>query len=131
MLITLSDIDNTGDELIAAFKAGADQVLEVQFYTSELRRYRDQARELAMTAAMEKAQDLATASGTEAGCGLSINENTWSYYSGSWWCGRNRDMWTQNLVQNVSANQSMPAEIPISVGKIAIHAEVSASFSLG
>ena len=81
-------------------------------------------------AAMEKADALASAAGTEAGCVLSINENTWSYYSGSWGGGRDRNTWTQNVVQNVTGDQSMPDEMPISVGKIAIHAEVSASFSL-
>jgi len=128
--ITLTDVDKTSNVLIAAFKAGANQVLDVQFYTSELRRYRDDARELAMKAAVEKAEALANAAGTEAGCVLSINENTWSYYSGSWGGGHNRDMWTQNVVQNVTGDQSMPDEMPISVGKIAIHAEVNASFSL-
>ena len=128
--ITLTDVDKTSNVLIAAFKAGANQVLDVQFYTSELRRYRDEARDLAMKAAVEKAEALANAAGTEAGCVLSINENTWSYYSGSWWGGRNRDMWTQNVVQNVTGDQSMPDEMPISVGKIAIQAEVNASFSL-
>ena len=42
--------------LAAALKAGVNQVNNVEFYTSELRKYRDQARELAMKAAKEKAQ---------------------------------------------------------------------------
>jgi hypothetical protein len=129
--ITLTDIDLTSDVLIAALKAGANEVQNVQFYTSELRRYRDQARELAMTAATEKAQALAQAGGSVAGCVLQINENTWSYYQGSWWGGRDRAMWTQNVVQN-TASEGQPSldETPISVGQIVVKAEVSASFSL-
>jgi len=128
--ITLKDVSRTGDVLIAALKAGANEVQEVQFYTSELRRYRDEARKLAMKAATEKAQLLASAAGAKAGCVLTINENSWSYYNGSWWGGRDRAMWTQNVVQNATTDQPMPDETPISVGQIVVKAEVGASFSL-
>ena len=131
--ITLTDVDKTGDVLIAAFKAGANQVLGVEFYTSELRHYRDQARDLAMKAAVEKAQALASAGGAEAGCVLSINENTWSYYNGSWWDRynqNNQSVWTQNVIQNVTGDQPVPDEMPVSVGKIVIQAEVNANFAM-
>ena len=59
--ITLRDVRKTSPVIAAALKAGANQVLNVEFYTSELRKYRDQARELAMKAAAEKANDLASA----------------------------------------------------------------------
>lgn len=36
-------------------------------------------------AANEKAQDLAEAAGAEAGCVVSINENTWSYFNSGWY----------------------------------------------
>jgi uncharacterized protein YggE len=61
--VTLKDVSRASDVVVAALKAGANEVLDVQFYTSELRRYRDQARELATTAAAEKAQALAKAGG--------------------------------------------------------------------
>jgi hypothetical protein len=128
--ITVKDVNKTNDILIAALRAGANEVLNVQFYTSELRRYRDEARTLAMKAATEKAQLLADAGGTQAGCVLNISENTWSYYNGSWWGGRDRAMWTQNVVQNAATDQPIPDETPISVGQIVVKAEVSASFSL-
>lgn len=129
--ITLRDVSQVSEVLIVAFRAGANEVQNVQFYTSELRRYRDEARSLAMKAATEKAAALASAGGAQAGCLRSINENSWSYYNGSWWGGRDRAMWTQNVVQNApSGEQPASDETPISVGQIVVRAEVNASFSL-
>ena len=131
--ITLTDVDQTSDVLAADLQAGANQVQNVQFYTSELRRYRDQARELAMKAASEKAQALAEAGGAQAGCLMQINENSWSHYNGYWWGGRDRAMWSQNVVQNAAPTEPAAgeeAETPISSGQIVVRAEVNATFSL-
>jgi uncharacterized protein YggE len=130
--VTLTNVDQASDVLAAALQAGANQVQNVQFYTSELRRYRDQARELAMKAASEKAQALAGAGGAQAGCLLQINENSWSHYNGYWWGGRDRAMWSQNVVQNAAPSEpaSEETETPISSGQIVVRAEVNATFSL-
>jgi uncharacterized protein YggE len=133
--VTLKDVSRASDVVVAALKAGANQVLDVQFYTSELRRYRDQARELAMTAATEKAQALAKAGGTETGCVMQIGENSWSYYTGWWGSRRDQSMWAQNVVQNAAPNpgsgdQSGSDEGPISLGQIVVRAEIDATFSL-
>jgi uncharacterized protein YggE len=130
--VTLREVQKTSTVIAAALDAGANQVINVEFYTSELRKYRDQARELAMKAAQEKAQALTNTAGAEAGCVLSINENSWSYYNG-WWYGRSQNYWTQNTVQNVdpgSGSGSNAGEEPISLGQISVKAEVSAIFSL-
>ena len=131
--ITLRDVSLADDVIIAALKAGANEVQDVQFYTSELRKYRDQARELAMQAAGEKAGALANAAGAQAGCVLSISENTWAHYYGSWRGGRETALWAQNAIQNASSSQGESAQMeesPISLGQIAVRAEVSASYSL-
>jgi uncharacterized protein YggE len=131
--VTLRDISKVNDIITAALGAGANQVINVEFYLSDLRTYRDQARELAMVAAQEKAQDLATAAGSDAGCVLSINENTWSYYNG-WWYGRDsNNLWTQNTVQNVDPSGGVAGQSgdgPVNLGQISVRAEVSASFAL-
>ncbi len=132
--ITLKDASKTSAVIGAALRAGANQVLGVDFYTSELRKYRDQARDMAMQAAREKAQALAGSAGAAAECVLTINENSWSYYNG-WWYGRNQgqNQWTQNAVQNIapsSASSSSPDDEPISLGKISVKAEINATFSL-
>ena len=135
--ITMRDVDKTNDAIVASFQAGANQVENVEFYTSELRKYRDQAREMAMTAATEKAKALATAAGTDTRCVLTINENTWSYFNyWSWWYGRNQNqnLWTQNAVQNVlpveEAETPTLDDGPVNAGQISIRAEVNASFGL-
>lgn len=129
--VTLRDVNKTSAVLAAALEAGANQVLQVEFYTSDLRKYRDQARQLAMQAAQEKADDLASAVGAQAGCVLSISENSWSYYSG-WWYGRGQNNWTQNVVQNAPSAGSSTAlgDEPVSLGQISVRAEVSVGFAL-
>jgi len=132
--ITVREVSKTSPVIAAALQAGANQVVNVDLYTSELRKYRDQARELAMKAASEKAQALAKAAGTETGCVLTINENSWSSYNG-WWYGskQNQNQWTQNVMQNVapgSSSGSGAGDEPISLGQISVKAEVNASFGL-
>ncbi len=130
--ITLRKVDMAGDVLAAALEAGANQVINVELYTSELRKYRDQARQEAMIAASEKAQALAQAVGSNSGCALNISENTWSYYNG-WWSANNANLWAQNTIQNASqGNSASPngeAE-PVSLGQISVRAEVSVTFAL-
>jgi uncharacterized protein YggE len=131
--ITLRDINLADDTLLVALKAGANEVQDVQFYISELRKYRDQARSLAIQAAGEKAQALAGSGGAQAGCVLNISENTWTQYYGSWRGGRETALWAQNVVQNTGTGQAAPAQSddsPISLGQIAVRAEVSAKYSL-
>jgi hypothetical protein len=136
--ITLRDVGKANDVIIEAMQAGANQVINVELYTSELRKYRDQAREMAMQAAVEKATALANAAGAQAGCVLNINENTWSYYNG-WWYGRygsssSQSLWTQNVSQNVAPAAGEEGALseagPVSLGQISVKAEVSASFAL-
>ncbi len=135
--VTMRDVNKANDAMVAAFQAGANQVVDVQFYTSELRKYRDQARDLAMKAAMEKAEALSNAAGSGVECILTINENTSSNfnYGGWWWYGynSNQSLMTQNVVQNASpAGGETPSQSdgPLSTGQISIRAEVNASFGL-
>lgn len=130
--ITLRDVSKTSQVISAALSAGANQVVNVDLYTSELRKYRDQARDLAMKAAAEKAQALAGAVGTQTGCVLTITENSTSSYNG-WWYGRTQNQWTQNAVQNVApAGGSAASADPetISLGQISVRSEVGVTFSL-
>lgn len=131
--ITLRDISKVNKVIGAALNAGANQVINVEFYLSNLRKYRDQARDLAMKAATEKADDLASAAGAETGCVMNINENSWSYFNGGWY-GQNRELWTQNVVQNAAPAGGESGLLtdagPVNLGQISVRAEISASFSL-
>ena len=133
--VTLRDIQKVNDVLADALAAGANQVVNVEFYTSQLRTYRDQARALAIQAASEKAHALAGGAGAEPGCVLNINENTWSYFNGGWYGNNNQNLWTQNVSQNAapgsgSGDGALSEAGPVSLGKISIQAQVSVTFSL-
>jgi uncharacterized protein len=118
--VTLRDISKVNKVIVAALNAGANQVVNVEFYLSDLRKYRDQARELAMKAAQEKARDLASAAGAQTGCVMSINENSWSYYNGGWY-GQSRDLWTQNVMQNAAPTSGESGALteagPVNLGR--------------
>ena len=133
--VTMREVDQTSAVIAEAFEEGANQVVNVEFYTSELRKHRDQAREMAMKAASEKASALAQAAGAETDCVLSINENSWSYFNG--WNhgngGNSQNAWTQNAVQNaVPTGAEIPSDgdDPVSMGQISVRAEVIATFEL-
>jgi uncharacterized protein YggE len=135
--ITMREVDKTSDAIAEAFQAGANEVVNVEFYTSELRKYRDRAREMAMKAASEKATALSQAAGADTDCVLNISENSWSYFNGHnlWYGGNNQNLWTQNAVQNAAPTGSsieLPSrdDSPVSAGHISIRAEVSVTFAL-
>jgi hypothetical protein len=131
--VTLREVGKTSSLIATALQAGANQVVNVEFYTSELRKYRDQARAMAMQSASEKAAALAGAAGAKAGCVVNISENSWSYYNGGWG-GSNASLWTQNAVQNANPGGSGGAsggdDGPVSLGQISIQAQVGVTYSL-
>jgi uncharacterized protein YggE len=133
--VTVREVGKTSMLIASALEAGANQVVNVEFYTSELRKYRDQARDMAVTAAKEKAQALAQAAGAETGCVTRIGENTWSYYNGGWY-GRDQNLWTQNAVQNAgpptggTSGSGAQDDGPVSLGQISVEASVDVTFAL-
>lgn len=134
---TMQEVSKANDAIAAAFQAGANQVVDVEFYTSQLRKYRDQARELAMQAAREKAEALSETAGSGIACVLNISENSHSSFDyGGWWrygYGSNQSAMAQNVVQASpgGGESSSPLDDgPLSVGQISIRAEIVASFGL-
>ena len=128
--VKLKDVSKVSNLLATALESGANEVIDVRFETTQLRRYRDDARAAAMKAAQEKAQALTSAAGAQVGCMLNIDENTASAYYGGWWGGRNQLQY-QNVIQNApSGDQSSLDDGPISLGQIAVKAEVNVRFSL-
>lgn len=72
--VTVRDLAKLDSLLESVIKAGGNRVDSIQYETSDLRRYRDQARELAVRAAREKAKALAQALGQDIGKPYSIEE---------------------------------------------------------
>ena len=126
--VTLKDVSRFEPLLTAVLEAGANHIYNVEFMTTELRKYRDQARALAAKAAIEKATDLAAAAGLKV-VGKPINVSSYSYGGGSWY-GRLHTMGA-NVAQNVyQAGDRGSAEGTIALGKISVTATVSMNFRI-
>ncbi len=131
VVVTLRDVARFEALLSAVLKAGANTVHGVEFKTSALRRYRDQARALAVHAASEKAKALAGELGQRVGRPLTIQEehSGWWYPYNSWWGGR----WggaSQNVVQIAEGGPSGGGEGSVALGLISVSARVAVTFEL-
>jgi len=129
MAVTLKDVSKFEQLLSAALDAGANHIYQVEFVTTELRKYRDQARALAAKAAIEKANDLAAATGLRV-VGKPISVSSYSYGGGSWY-GRFRRGGAANVAQNVyQTGERGSTEGTIALGKISVTASVSMNFRM-
>ena len=131
VVVTLRKVDKLSDVLVAALEAGATTVDDITFSTTRLRELRDQARALAIRAAMEKAQALAGAVNLSVGEVQNISENSWSTYYGLW---NSRGQWS-NLQQNVvqvdpSSGAPQPDDGEFSLGQIVVQAQVDLTVAI-
>lgn len=74
IVITLGDLDKFEALLASALEAGANHIHGIEFRTTELRKYRDEARLQALDAAKEKAEAMAKRYGQNIGAPLMIKE---------------------------------------------------------
>jgi len=126
--VTLKDIGKFEDLLTGVLGAGATHVDGIHYRTTELRKYRDQARALAIRAAREKAVAMAAELGQQVGKPTAIRED----YSG-WWSSYNwrwGGTMTQNVVQNAGGSGAPPDDSSIALGQITVNARVTVSFEL-
>lgn len=72
--ITVRDLSKLDALLEQLVKAGGNTIDSIGYETSDMRKYRDQARDLAVKAAREKAEALAKALGQDIGKARSIEE---------------------------------------------------------
>jgi uncharacterized protein YggE len=80
--ITVRDLSKLDAVMDAVISAGANHIGGIEYQSSDLRRYKDQARDAAAQAAREKAEALAKALGNQIGKTYSIEEvpQTEGYY---------------------------------------------------
>ena len=122
MTITVRDISKLDALVESLIKAGGNRIDSIQYGTSELRKYRDQARDLAVKAAREKAQALAAALGQQIGKAQSIEEVPESTYQGY---GLLSNAWFESRVA-----REKPAGPSTAAGQNIISASVIVSFEL-
>jgi uncharacterized protein YggE len=82
MSVTVRDLSKLDALLESLIKAGGNRIDSIDYETSDLRKYRDQAREQAVKAAREKAQALAAALGQQIGKAQAIEEMVEPAYQG-------------------------------------------------
>ncbi len=127
IVITLKEVDKFEDLFTAALGAGATNVRDIQFRTTELRKYRDQARALAIQAAREKAIALTGELGQKIGEPQNIQETSslwWSWYSPRW-----GGSMSQNVAQNVSGG-AIGESGTFAPGQISVSARVTVVFEI-
>ncbi len=131
IVITLKDVSKFDQLLTEALAAQVNYVQGIEFRTTELRQYKDQARALAIRAAREKAEALAGELGQTIGQPHSIQEQQsgwWSTYR-SWW-GSWGNSPAQNVVQEISSVSSSTTDDTLAPGQIKVNAQVTVSFEL-
>ncbi len=133
IVITLKDISKFEDMHTGALESVANYEQVIDLSTTELRKYRDQARELAIKAAKEKATALSGELGQKVGKTRSIQEDQagwWSGYS-SWWgsAWRGGNPMTQNVTQEAGGG-NFNTETALAPGQITVNARVTVSFEL-
>jgi len=132
VVIRSPDISRFEALLSSALEAGANYVHGVDFRTTELRKHRDRARELATVAAYQKAYALAEQLDQKIGRPSRISEGYSGWHSsyGRWWGHGGGSRMSQNVVQNLGSSGAPPADGPTAPGQISVTATVSVTFEL-
>jgi uncharacterized protein len=129
--VFLRDVSKFELLLTAVLRAGANHIYDVDFSTSELRKYRDQARALAIKAATEKANDMSSAAGLKV-AGKPVALTAYNYGGGSWYsacCGnRYGAQGFQNVIQNVGGGGVIANDATVALGKISVTSSVTMKF---
>lgn len=132
VVIKITDVSSFDAILTGLVTNGVNSVQGIEFRTSALRKYKDQARAMAIKAAREKADAMATALGVKVGQPSYININdsggSSSWSRGGW--GYNISGFAGNAYQNASQDNigSEENSTSFAAGQISILAQVNVSF---
>jgi uncharacterized protein len=129
--VTLRDVPKFEELLSRALEAGINYVHGVDFRTTELRKHRDRAREMAIQAAKEKAELLASQLGRHVGEAQRISEYGGGWYSSYRFWGQGYGNYS-NVQAQVSSQSGSSGygDGTIALGQITVTASVTVSFVL-
>lgn len=113
--VTVTDVNNTGAYIDAAFAAGANSLDYVEFSASDTEKAAAQALTLAVESARDKAQVIADAAGVKLGGILEIRDGSDSVYEGA--------LYARNAVESDAGTSVMASKQTVS-------AAVSITFAL-
>lgn len=131
--LTVRNVHRLEEVIGAALKKGANHLEGYELRTNELRKYRDEARKQAITAAREKAEALAGELGCTVGAPRSIGESYYGWFGtrGSW------GSWGYSASNQMSQNVSFSAgggsgegNASSPLGQIGVRAQVGVTFDL-
>jgi uncharacterized protein YggE len=132
LVVTLNSPAKVEDLITKVLHAGVNHLHGVDFQTTDFKKHREQARELALRAAREKAEKMAGVLGQSVGPPIQISEgpSPWWYYSSwtGWGFGRSSGM-SQVAAQSAQPESSEALD-SIPLGKISIRANVTVTFEL-
>ena len=124
LVFTLRDVARAEELLSEVLESGITRVNSVRFQTSQMRKYRDQARASAIRAAQEKAVALTAEIGQKIGRAYSIEEEA---------ATPSRGLYAQNVSSNaveMSLGDAAGSEGTLSLGQIRVTARVTVRFEL-
>jgi len=133
-VVTLSNPEKVEELVSSVLQSGVNYIHGIDFQTTEFKKYREQARDLALNVAKEKAEKMASALGQTIGDPVQISEgyggsDWWYFNSWSGWGYGRSNMMSQNVVQNIPTGSDNISET-IALGKISIKANVNVTFEL-
>jgi uncharacterized protein YggE len=114
-----------------ALKMGITRIDNIQFITTELRKHRDAAREMAAKAAQEKAAALSKTLGMGLGKPISINATDYSSFYTPGHGGRMDGRMAQNVMMDASGGAMEKAgESTLALGQVTVTATVNVTFEI-
>ncbi len=117
--VLIKKVDKFDELLAGIYKAGANRVDGIEFRSSEVQKYREQARKLAMQAAKQKATALTAELGAKVGRVYAINEGGSAYPGPVYGRAANK------MMESAAYDAGGPT---LSVGQIVVSANVEVSF---
>lgn len=117
LTVTVRDLPKLDSLLESLIKAGGNRIDSIRYETSTLRKYRDQARDMAIRAAHEKAEAMARALGQQIGKAQMIDEvPEYSYASAGLLANYNGGVVDQEKREAATAagQQSISASVVVS-----------------
>ena len=118
--VILRDISRFDSLLSDVLRAGVTRLSNLQFRDSKIRQHRDQARVMAIKAAQQKAQLLASQVGQSIGPAYSIIESTMTPFANV----------SQNVSTTADRGSDQESEGAIAPGSISVTAQVTVKFKL-
>jgi uncharacterized protein YggE len=123
---TLKDIDKYDSLIASLIQSGVNRISRVSFRSTDIRKYRDQAREMAVVAAKEKAVSLAAKLDQKIGKAFTIDEDTPAPYSRPF----GALAMAANTTLDAASDGAGPMDGSLMLGQISVQASVRVQFEL-